>query len=403
MLKIAVITRYFPSSAEPWQGRSAYQTLRVLSKEANVRVFFPNANYLPGFRPRTRLYEELDLAYKPKDVDVSYYNFPALPLVSRPINGWMASRVLLPEVRKFGPDLILSFFLYPDGFAGLRIAKTLSVPLVAVSIGSDINNIRDAASARHTRTVLREADFIVTKSHDLRAKAIEMGTSPEKSRAILNGCDLSVFYPSDRSAARRKLGIDEGCEAIVYIGRIDKKKGLIELVQAASLLHAKHPNAQVYMVGEGPDRPAVEHAIKSKHAESYVHAMPSCAPEEVAAWIAAAECGRDHRDGVKEEPEGRFVGGAVAEAAVEPASSDEQRGEVDEDGESGDDGEADGAATICEHGVEYVQFECDSEDRGVHDDEQTCGRCFLGEPDRTAEENDAATREGECDRGFRRG
>jgi hypothetical protein len=32
MLKIAVVTRYFPSSAEPWQGRSAYQALRVLAQ-----------------------------------------------------------------------------------------------------------------------------------------------------------------------------------------------------------------------------------------------------------------------------------------------------------------------------------------------------------------------------------
>ncbi|HKO18352.1 MAG TPA: glycosyltransferase, partial [Acidobacteriaceae bacterium] len=172
---------------------------------------------------------------------------------------------------------------------GLRIAKALSVPFVAVSIGSDINNIRDAASARHTRKVLREADFVVTKSHDLRAKAIQMGASQDKTRAVLNGCDLSVFYPSDRMEARRKLGIDQSCQAIVYIGRIDKKKGLIELVQAASLLQPSHPNLQVYMVGEGPDRHAVEHAIKSRHAQSYVHAMPSCAPEEVATWMAAAD------------------------------------------------------------------------------------------------------------------
>jgi hypothetical protein len=49
MLKIAVVTRYFPSSAEPWQGRSAYQTLRVLARETDLRVFYPNASY-PSLR-----------------------------------------------------------------------------------------------------------------------------------------------------------------------------------------------------------------------------------------------------------------------------------------------------------------------------------------------------------------
>ena len=60
MLKIAVVTRYFPSSAEPWQGRSAYQTLRVLAREAEVRVFYPNASYPSWLKPRSRSYDKLD-------------------------------------------------------------------------------------------------------------------------------------------------------------------------------------------------------------------------------------------------------------------------------------------------------------------------------------------------------
>ncbi len=61
----------------------------------------------------------------------SYYDYPALPLVSRPFNGWMAARALLPHVRSFAPDLIFSCFLYPDGYAALKIGKALSVPVVA--------------------------------------------------------------------------------------------------------------------------------------------------------------------------------------------------------------------------------------------------------------------------------
>ena len=45
MLRIAVVTRYFPSSGEPWAGRSLYEPLRILARSAEVRVFYPNANY----------------------------------------------------------------------------------------------------------------------------------------------------------------------------------------------------------------------------------------------------------------------------------------------------------------------------------------------------------------------
>ena len=122
-MKIAVVTRYFPSSAEPCQGRSAYQTLRVLAREADVQVFYPNAAYPSLLKPRSRSYDKLDASYSPPDVKVNYYNYPALPLVSRPFNGWMAARVLLPHVRSFAPDLIFSIFLYPEGYAALKLAK----------------------------------------------------------------------------------------------------------------------------------------------------------------------------------------------------------------------------------------------------------------------------------------
>jgi glycosyltransferase involved in cell wall biosynthesis len=288
-MKIAVITSYFPSSAEPSQGRSAYQTLRVIARQANVRVFFPYAAYPAFLKPRSRGYHKLDASYRPPDVRVSYYPYSALPLVSRPLNGWMAARVLLPHVRGFAPDLIFSCFLYPDGYAALKIGKVLSVPVVTQSIGSDINRIGDPISAMQTRTVLRETDFLVTVSDDLRKKAVTMGAPPEKTRAVVNGCDLSVFHVRDRLEARQKLRIDPAAEAVVYIGRMDVKKGLRELVEAAASLHPERPNLHVYLVGEGPDRPLIESAIQGNNATSYIHALPACAFDDVAAWMAAAD------------------------------------------------------------------------------------------------------------------
>jgi glycosyltransferase involved in cell wall biosynthesis len=289
MLKIAVVTRYFPSSAEPWQGRSAYQTLRVLAREADVRVFYPNAKYPAWLKPRSRIYESLDPSYSPLDVAVSYCDYPALPLVSRPFNGWMAARVLLPHVRAFAPDLIFSIFLYPDGYAALRIGQALFVPVVAMGIGSDIHSIGDRISAIHTRTLLREVDFLVAVSDDLRKQAVAMGAPPEKTRAIVNGCDLSVFRVQDRREAREKLHIDPTSEAVVYIGRMDIKKGLRELVEAAAALHPQRPKMHVYLVGAGPDRRLIESAIQTASATNYIHAMPACSFDDVAVWMAAAD------------------------------------------------------------------------------------------------------------------
>lgn len=289
MLRIAVITRYFPSSAEPAQGRSAYQTLRVLARQADVQVFYPDARYPHWLKPRSRTYGELDFSYRPPDVKVNYYDFPVLPLISRPLNGWMAERVLMHPIRNFVPDILFSFFLYPESYAALKIGKSLNVPVVARSMGSDINRIGDPISAWHTRTVLREADFLVTVSGDLRRKAVAMGAAPERTRTIVNGCDPATFHVMDRLAARQKLCIDPASEAVVYIGRMDVKKGLLELVDAAAALHLQRPKLRVYIVGEGPDKALIQSAIVKNNATAYVHMLPGCSFGEVAVWMAAAD------------------------------------------------------------------------------------------------------------------
>jgi len=288
MLKIAVATAHFPSSAEPTKGRPAYQTMRILSANSRVRVFYPHAVYPCALKPRSRTYDALDASYGFPDVKVGYYDYPALPLVSRPFNGWMAARAMLPHIRSFAPDLIFSYFLYPDGYAALKIGKALGVPVVAMGVGSDVHNIRDRFSAMHTRTVLREADFLIAISDDLRKRMVAMGAPPEKTRTILSGCEISVFHPSERFEARRKLCIDPGVEAVVYIGRMDLKKGLRELVEAAVSLHPLRPDLHVYMVGEGPDRPLIEGAIQANNAASYIHALPGCSFDDVTVWMAAS-------------------------------------------------------------------------------------------------------------------
>ncbi len=288
MLKIAVVTAHFPSSAHPAIGRPAYQTMRLLSRQCDVQVFFPHASYPSWLKPRGHLIGALDLNFKLPDVKVGYHDYPVLPLISRPLNGWIAARSLLPHVRRFNPDLVFSYVLYPDGFAGLKIAQALSVPFIGMGVGSDVHNIRDRFTAMHTRSLLRKADFSLAISEDLRERMIAMGAPAEKTRTLLSGCDSTVFRVRDLQAARKRLDIDPDAEAVVYIGRIDIKKGLRELVSAARTVHRERPKLKVYLVGDGPDRQVVESAIQANDASSYVHLMAGCSFDEVAVWISAS-------------------------------------------------------------------------------------------------------------------
>lgn len=287
-MRVAVITRYFPTSFHPWAGHSAYQTLRFLVKRCDLKVFYPESQYPAMLTPKSRTHPALDQNYRPDGVPVEYIPYLAIPVISRPLNGWTAARRLLPKVRAFQPDVILNYVVYPDGFAAVRIGAALQVPVVLTSIGTDLNVITDPVCGILTRRALRESDYLVTVSEALRKTALALGADAERSHAILNGCDTSVFFPQDRDQARRKLQIEENGEAVVYVGRLDLAKGLGELIEAAVLLKPLRTEMRCYLVGDGADRAALVAQVTRHGAEDWIKFVDPCPTETVADWMAAA-------------------------------------------------------------------------------------------------------------------
>ena len=287
-MRVAVLTQYFPNSRQPWAGHSAYQTLRVLAGMCELRVFYPEATYPALLRPKTHV-GALDRAWQPKDVAVEYIPYGTLPVVGRPLNGFAMARALLPAVRAFAPEVVLNYVAYPDGYAAVRIGEELGVPVALTAIGSDLNRISGRLTRVLTRRALRRADAVMTVSRDLAKTAVRLGAEAARTRAILNGCDTGVFHPRDRVAARLSLGVPVEGEIALYVGRLDVRKGLLELVEAAASMRGAVPGLRVYLVGDGPDRPLVEEAVSRHGLAETVTLVPSRPTEQVALWMGAAD------------------------------------------------------------------------------------------------------------------
>jgi teichuronic acid biosynthesis glycosyltransferase TuaC len=288
-LRVAVITDYFPTSVQPWAGHSAYQTLLRLAKQCDVEVFYPESVYPKIFTPRSRTYHALDRTYEPPGLVTHYLPFWAMPVISRPLNGWLAARAVRKPVEAFAPDVILSYIVYPDGYAAVRVAKRLGVPSVLTAIGSDLNRISGSIVKRLTRFSLRRATAVVTVSRDLLVTARRLGARVERSEAILNGCDTQKFCPRDRLSARRTLDVPLKQQIVLYVGRLDLRKGLIELIEAMAVLRQRRPTVHCYIVGEGAARPMLNDCVARCKMESHITFVPSCATERVATWIAASD------------------------------------------------------------------------------------------------------------------
>ena len=285
-MRVAVVTQYFPTSAQPWAGHSAFQTLKQLTQHCDLAVFYPEATYPGPLRPKTGA-PAIDRSWQPEGVAAHYIPYPVLPVVSRPLNGWMMYRRLLPHVRAWRPDVILNYVIYPDGYAAVRIGEALGVPVVLTAIGSDLNRIPNRLVGVFTRAALRRASLTLAVSGDLARTARRLGAA--KSLAILNGCDTSVFHPRDRGAARAALGLEANSEVVLYAGRLDIRKGLRELIEAVAALRSRRPALRCYLLGEGPDKPLLQAAIARHGLDGVISFVAAAPTATVARWMAAAD------------------------------------------------------------------------------------------------------------------
>jgi glycosyltransferase involved in cell wall biosynthesis len=300
MLQIAVITPLFPIPQEPHRGIFIYRTVRELTRLAEVQVYCPVAVYPEWnwLKPRSYHSYRVDENYSPAGVEAKYLEYRTLPVAGRPVNGLLSGRKLLPWLRKRTPDVLLAYWIYPEGWGALWAARRLGIPVVLGARGSDLRLPGDPLSARLARSALRRASFLITVSEDLRRLAIQMGAAAERTHSIPNGCELSVFHPADRSRARLELGLKPESRVVLFVGRLVEVKGVRELLRAARLLLAQQAGLEVVLVGEGPLRRPLEEQAAGELA-AHVRFAGVQKPEAVARWMAAADvvCLPSHSEG----------------------------------------------------------------------------------------------------------
>ncbi len=88
---------------------------------------------------------------------------------------------------------------------------------------------------------------------------------------IPNGVDTSRFTPKNKKIKR----FDDGMTNILFTGRVEKRKGLIYLLQAFGGLKKKHPKIRLIVVGRGPllkhhKKYVEDNKIKDVHFEGFV-------------------------------------------------------------------------------------------------------------------------------------
>jgi glycosyltransferase involved in cell wall biosynthesis len=101
-----------------------------------------------------------------------------------------------------------------------------------------------------------KADLVITVSEAMKQELISLGVPERKIRVCYHGVDLEFFSPARINPARlekmRKMyGFNKDDIIILFIGRLEPVKGVIQLLQAMPKVLENHPQAKLLVVGKG--------------------------------------------------------------------------------------------------------------------------------------------------------
>jgi glycosyltransferase involved in cell wall biosynthesis len=152
----------------------------------------------------------------------------------------------------FAPDLIHS-----HGFHANLFARLLRVLLPRVSVVSTIHNIYEGGRARMLAYRLTDGLCAQTTavSEAVAQRFIALKAVPQGRCVVVhNGIDASMFTPDPARRARMREAMHAGTNFIwLAAGRIAPAKDYPSLLRAFSQLRAAHPEAQLWIAGEGSE------------------------------------------------------------------------------------------------------------------------------------------------------
>jgi glycosyltransferase involved in cell wall biosynthesis len=280
MRGVAILTSLFPPSVGGIQTQTLALARALAAAGAEVHVVTRPAPGRPG---RERLGDvtvhRVGLARGGPAATVAYVALAARAVAS-----------LGPRV-----DVVHAHQLLSPGSAALVAGAALGTPFVVTahasgSIGDVASLARQGVLGRARLLALRRrAAAFVAVSAPIREELRRAGVPAARIRSIPNGVDTERFHPSpepERRAARRALALPP-VPVLLYAGRLAPEKGVDVLLDAWAAARRRGALGTLVLVGDGPERRALEHRARDQGILGAVRFAGPAA--DVTPWLAAAD------------------------------------------------------------------------------------------------------------------
>jgi glycosyltransferase involved in cell wall biosynthesis len=235
----------------------------------------------------------VDLTGKPDNVTVHLVPVFFLPLsFEYKALGRRYYRIIERYLKSHGisGNLIHAHFLWPNGYAAVRLKEKSGIPCIVTAHGYDIYDLpfRDDEWRRKIQEVLDSSDAIVSVSKSNTDCIRKIGTK-KPVFLIPNGFRNDIFHPMDKYGCRKSLGLPQNSKILVSVGNFVESKGYTYLVSAMARLQTLRSDVFCCIIGRGPLRKNIVHQVRLLNLEEVV-CLPGGIPHhEIPRWLNACD------------------------------------------------------------------------------------------------------------------
>lgn len=199
----------------------------------------------------------------------------------------------LQELIAWQPDVVHSQCEFSTFAPARRIALACGAPLIHTyhTVYEDYTHYFSPSrrmgrrlAALFTRAVCASADAVIAPTPKIQRLLRSYGVQCPV-RVIPTGLDLRRFTAAPDPALRTALGLPDRGPVLLYLGRLAKEKNIAELIAAMPEI----PGAALLIVGDGPERPALEAQAEALGLAGRVIFAGMVPPAQVPRYYALAD------------------------------------------------------------------------------------------------------------------
>lgn len=180
---------------------------------------------------------------------------------------------LLPELQRQGFDVVHIQTPFIAHYAGLHLARELSVPTVETYhtffeeyLYHYVPLVPRAwmkfLARRVTMSQCNAVDRIVSPSRAMQDALLKYGVASTID-VLPTGLEANQFKLGNGSRFRTKHGIDSNRPTLLYVGRVAHEKNIDFLVHMFKRVLPQTPNALLLIVGEGPAQAHLKQLVRN--------------------------------------------------------------------------------------------------------------------------------------------